>query len=237
MHAQYEEQLFQREIDFQPLEEYINTTTKIKHECLKGHIWEAMPQNILRGSGCPTCSDKLKKTPESYAAELIALGIDIVPLEPIESVNYPILHKCIRGHEWRAKPNTILNGHGCAECNRKGGYNETFFSRNPEIANSPGILYCVVLVNKATDEREALKIGITKGTSTKDMVRRGNAFKGYEFRVQKLVKGTLKQVFDLEQSLHDKWAHRRFIPNQKFGGWTECFELDDEIIKSVPNHI
>lgn len=236
-HAQYEEKLLEAEIDFFPVEPYINTTTKIIHECLKGHQWSVLPQNILRGSGCPVCSDKIQKTTNTYIDRLKELSIDIKPIEPYINVKTSILHECIRGHVWDAKPNTILNGHGCPECNRKGGYNDTFFQRNPEIASSPGLLYCVVLVNKTTNEREAIKIGITKGTSTKDMVRRGNGFKGYEFRVQKLVKGTLKQVFDLEQKLHDMWAHKRFTPDYKFGGWTECFELDNEIIKSVPNTI
>lgn len=60
-HAQYEEKLLEAEIDFFPVEPYINTTTKIIHECLKGHQWSVLPQNILRGSGCPVCSDKIQK--------------------------------------------------------------------------------------------------------------------------------------------------------------------------------
>lgn len=42
---------------------------------------------------------------------------------PIESYNgnkVPILHTCIRGHEWKAHPSNILAGHGCPICTGKG---------------------------------------------------------------------------------------------------------------------
>ena len=82
--------------------------------------------------------------------------------------------------------------------------------------------------------REAIKIGITKGSSFKDAIKRASGFKGYEIRIQKLVKGTLEEVFYLEQTLHDKWEHKKLKPTNHFSGWTECFEMDLEIIKSVP---
>lgn len=40
------------------LDEYINMFTKIRFKCRYGHIWSAEPHNVLRGSGCPYCSDK-----------------------------------------------------------------------------------------------------------------------------------------------------------------------------------
>ena len=36
---------------------YINSQTKLKHRCSKcGCIWESIPNNILRGHGCPKCN-------------------------------------------------------------------------------------------------------------------------------------------------------------------------------------
>lgn len=55
-HAKYEEELFNREIDYFPMENYIDSRTPIKHECLKDHTWKATPGSILSGSGCPYCS-------------------------------------------------------------------------------------------------------------------------------------------------------------------------------------
>jgi len=118
-----------------------------------------------------------------------------------------------------------------------GGYNPTFFANHPEKAKQPGILYCVVLVNKTTFEREAVKIGITKGTNFRDAIKRSIGFKGYEIRIQKLVRGTLEEVFYLEQYLHELWQDDSFRPAKKFGGHTECFNIAklDEILKTIPN--
>lgn len=116
----------------------------------------------------------------------------------------------------------------------KGIYNPTYFKNNPEEANEEAVLYCVILVNKRTFEREAIKIGIAKGRNWKDVIRRSHGFKGYEIRIQKVVKGTLEDIYYLEEFLHELWEHKQLEPSNKFGGWTECFEVDDEIIRSIP---
>lgn len=57
-HEEYEQELLDKEIDYYPLERYINTSTPILHECLEGHVWKVAPVSII-GSyrrGCPTCS-------------------------------------------------------------------------------------------------------------------------------------------------------------------------------------
>lgn len=64
-HEQYEEQLFEREIDFYPLEKYVSAKQPILHECLKGHKWQVRPDDILKGRGCPTCSKAGFKYKES----------------------------------------------------------------------------------------------------------------------------------------------------------------------------
>lgn len=39
------------------ISEYKNAKTKAVFECSIGHRWEATPDNIIRGKGCPTCAD------------------------------------------------------------------------------------------------------------------------------------------------------------------------------------
>lgn len=36
-------------------DKYINVETKLKWQCKNGHIWEAIPSSIKRGSWCPKC--------------------------------------------------------------------------------------------------------------------------------------------------------------------------------------
>lgn len=114
-------------------------------------------------------------------------------------------------------------------------YSETSFRNNPSMASSPGILYILVLVNKSTETRECIKIGITKGKSYKSVSSRASGFGIYEHRVQKIIKGTLLEVYRLEQELHNKFESQRYYPPVKFGGHTECFNI--EILKDVLNSV
>ena len=40
---------------------YVNALTKLKWQCSRKHIWEAIPINIRRGSWCLECSGSKKK--------------------------------------------------------------------------------------------------------------------------------------------------------------------------------
>lgn len=55
-HEDYENKLFEKELDSYPIERYINTRTPIAHECLQGHIWKVAPHDVLAGNGCPECA-------------------------------------------------------------------------------------------------------------------------------------------------------------------------------------
>ena len=42
------------------LGKYINSTTKILVKCkIDGHEWEAYPDNLLKGKGCPVCTGQV----------------------------------------------------------------------------------------------------------------------------------------------------------------------------------
>jgi hypothetical protein len=120
----------------------------------------------------------------------------------------------------------------------KGIYNATYFVNYPEEQTEPGILYCVILVNNKTLEREVLKIGIAKGKTWKDAVKRSFGFKGYELRIQRVYSATLKEVWELEVALHTKWAHKRKAPLVKFAGHTECFcpSILSEVLLDIPKN-
>ncbi len=39
------------------LDEFITNSVKVRFQCSKGHIWEAKPNNVLNGRGCPDCAE------------------------------------------------------------------------------------------------------------------------------------------------------------------------------------
>lgn len=119
----------------------------------------------------------------------------------------------------------------------KGVYNPTYFENNPEEADIEATLYCVVLVNKMTHKREAIKIGITKGKGWQAALKRSSGFTHHEVRIQKTVTGRLEDIYWLEEYLHEKWSHKSKSMPLAFGGHTECFEISDDIIKSIPSNV
>jgi len=115
-----------------------------------------------------------------------------------------------------------------------GIYNLTYFQNRPEEAEKPGVLYCVVLVNKTTNKRECLKVGIASGKNWKDVLRRSKGFLNYDIRIQRTYSDTLFNVWKLEQALHEQFKQYSYTPETSFGGWTECFEIRKEIILAIP---
>lgn len=116
-----------------------------------------------------------------------------------------------------------------------GVYNLTYFNNHPDEKDRDGVLYCVVLVNLKTNTRECLKIGIASGKNWKDVLKRSRGFTGYDIRIQKTYHDTLYNVWKLEQALHAEFAEYRYKPTQKFGGHTECFQIRNEIVQSIPS--
>ena len=57
-HEEYVEEVYTINKNIEVIESYITARTKIKHRCkLDGCEWEAMPTNVLKGQGCPKCSE------------------------------------------------------------------------------------------------------------------------------------------------------------------------------------
>lgn len=144
-HLEYENELFFREIDFYPIEQYIDAHTPINHTCLKDHIWKVSPDNILNNKGCPVCSGYKKKTTEQYQAQ-----INFKVCEEYINAHSKIRHECSKGHIWEARPNDILSGCGCPYCATTG------FK-----LDEPAILYYLKI---SKDYETYYKVGITNRT-------------------------------------------------------------------------
>jgi hypothetical protein len=117
-HEEYENELFEKEIDYWPLEQYKGALIPIKHKCLHDHVWNVKPNDILRGRGCPECDRNIRrKTTEEYKTQL---SKDIVLLEEYINDATPILHRHTCGHEWKVNPNSVLRGSSCPKCAKTG---------------------------------------------------------------------------------------------------------------------
>ena len=105
------------------LGEYVNNRTKVKVRCKKdGYEWEVRPKELLRGNGCPKCSNHIQLTHEEFIDRMKKANNNIEILG--EYVNNGTKIKCrckIDGYEWSATPNNLLNGSGCPKCSSSKG--------------------------------------------------------------------------------------------------------------------
>ena len=105
------------------LGEYVNCKTRIKVRGIScGHEWMGNPHDLLGGHGCPTCryinnSNRTRKTNEQFIEDLRRISPSIEPLDIYQTSQTPIRVRCkVCHYEWQVKPNTLMNGSGCAQC-------------------------------------------------------------------------------------------------------------------------
>ena len=107
---------------------YTNMRTKIPVSCnICGHKWEAFPQPLLNGHGCPICGHK--KSAATMKAKATDRAIEVAeelkqkfptihPLQSIRTASEDIDFECDICHNiWRTAPNRLLKQRGCPRCN------------------------------------------------------------------------------------------------------------------------
>jgi len=105
--------------------DYVTARIKIKCKCKTcGNEWEAVPDSLLRGCGCPKCAiergaSAIRKTHEQFKKELQAVNKDIEIIGNYVNASTPIKCKCkIDCYEWSTSPGHLLIGTGCPKCNK-----------------------------------------------------------------------------------------------------------------------
>ena len=95
---------------------YVSARTKVAITCpIHGEFCQT-PHSHLNGNGCPKCAGK-NRTQEEWVAIIKDAVKNIEILEEICNCHKKILCRCkICRCEWRARPYTLKDGHGCPKC-------------------------------------------------------------------------------------------------------------------------
>ena len=122
-HNQYKEKINNINPNITVIERYINGSTPILHKCLiDGYEWKIYPKYILNGTGCPKCSNRMRRNHKKYIKDVSLCNPNIEVIGNYINMTTKILHKCkIHNVEWESIPYNILKGHGCYKC----GYDKT----------------------------------------------------------------------------------------------------------------
>ncbi|MBU4445862.1 hypothetical protein KJ656_12420 [bacterium] len=96
-------------------EKYLGNKTKLKWQCKLGHIWEAVPSSVKRGSWCPECAANVKLNIQEMKKIAKERGGKCLSKKYV-NVETKLKWQCSEGHIWEATPSKIKIGRWCPEC-------------------------------------------------------------------------------------------------------------------------
>lgn len=155
-----------------------------------------------------------KISTQEYKTKLLNKGIDFEVVDDYINDRTEILHKCnICSIEWKVRPNNILNGSGCPNCNKGFGWADTV------PPNKRAYLY---ILEFSSDDEKFIKVGITT-----NIVRRVNELKtqsAYNISILGYVYLYADKIILLEKTLLNYFKSNKYTPNKYFHGYTELLE-------------
>ena len=100
--------------------EYVNAHVHLKWRCKEGHEWEATYNNIGKGKWCPRCATeevaaKQRLTIEEMQAIAESRGGKCIS-DLYVNIDTKLDWECIRGHRFKARPDTVKRVQWCPEC-------------------------------------------------------------------------------------------------------------------------
>lgn len=213
-------------IDYSSWKEHVIVTCPVHGDFLQ------RPGHHLKGHGCSKCSSIIAGTNRILKQEEIIKRIQNVhgSLYDLSKVNYTgsknkVILGCKEHGDFEIIPDDIFHQNGgCQKCVFRKSFTRTSFA---EMCN--GRKSYVYLI-KLTNEYESFyKIGIT--------VRLHYRFIDFKHFYKVELIDTIESydgifIYDKEVELHRRYKHLKYKPQSVFGGYTECFELSDEILNT-----
>ncbi|EHT8816923.1 GIY-YIG nuclease family protein [Salmonella enterica] len=187
---------------------FIDSMKKAVFICEQGHEWEAKPNGIRGGNGCPKCAGGEPLTAAIVMADLLAEGRGIELISPYVNSITKARFKCDQGHEWEATPGMIRSGRGCPKCADFG------------IWRSPiGYVYVMAYSSGLT------KIGISHSPSKRlTQLRRATREAVQLIALYSFGDGTGRSTWEAEQAAHAHFAERH-AGLTGFDGARELFNI------------
>lgn len=214
--------------------ESLRALDTVSIECPIHGIFHQRASHHYSGLGCRKCSDKKQTfSTNEFIQKAISIHGNKYNYSKVDYVHSmtKVQIECPLHGIWFQTPAMHLQGKGCKKCNWQGGYCESWFAVK-ERRNRTGFLYLIKMNN---DKESFYKLGITN-RRVQDRIR---GFPHYEKEMVLFAKGTLYQMYTIEQ-----YILRNLIPqNKKYrplnikDGGTECFIDDGSIVTKIADYI
>ncbi|MGI0077088.1 MAG: hypothetical protein ACREAU_06755 [Nitrosopumilaceae archaeon] len=231
-------QIHQFKYDYR-LVAYTDSHHKVKIICPQHGLFLQKPFLHMIGRGCWLCKSdscrmlNIKKATLTFEQKSNIQHNHIYSYNLVEYVDAFIKVKiiCPIHGVFQQKPNDHLNGHGCSFCGqesrtrktieRGGGYSYEYFIKHPEKKDKKATLYIAKMLD-IFHNQHFIKIGIT----TCKFEERYPPRKYFELNILPIFISKeipLYQAFLIEKHMQAIFNHKRFFPQVRFAGYTECF--------------
>lgn len=215
---------------------YKNSNSPVEIICPEHGSFYQTPDSHWDGRNCPKCAQKLLADSQRYNKDIFAdkardvhgSKYDYSKVEYLDSVT-KVTILCKDHGEFKTAPSNHLSGQGCPECAnlRRGFGRSAIYKSFQEYSN----IYLIRLYN---DSEDFLKVGLAR----KPKVRHTRIKKETDYNIDILRCHTALgiSVFDIEKFILGDKSLMKYVPNQIFQGYTECFSLEsydkiDEILE------
>lgn len=213
------------------LVQYVNLNTPVDIVCrVHGVFTQVAGVHISSKVGCPQCR-VAQRTHTSAHFITKAQNVHDNTYD-YAAVNYVNTHTkvdilCREHGTFSQTPDNHLRGAGCPRCagdTLRGKY----IAGHYKSPNKVGQLYVARFTN---DEESFIKVGITTQRSVS--YRYGKKHMGYDVECIHTTSLPIRHANELERRILDSYHRHKYTPRTKFGGYTECLDLPQEVLDNL----
>ena len=136
---------YERNNELTPMDVQPGSNKKVWWKCKKGHEWQSIIVNRIKGHGCPYCAGQKAVTGENDLQTVNPLLVNewdfeknngLTPMDVMPYSDKKVWWKCSNGHRWQAVIKSRSKGTGCPYCIGQKvlvGYND-LATLNPRLA-------------------------------------------------------------------------------------------------------
>ncbi len=194
---------------------------------------------ILEAGGVLLAGGTRKHTKETFVQKAQEIHNNKYTYEFVyyKNTQTKVLITCPVHGTFDARPDSHLNGRGCAKCAQEAsGFTRTNFKdKCIKNNNGFGILYVLGCWDDLKQEI-FIKIGITSNSIKKRYPSKASM--PYNFKVLHEVTGSPEYIYDLETKLQKKSKSYMYSPAIPFGGSSsECFLADKDYVDKLNSYL
>mgnify|MGYP005857385263 CR=1 FL=1 len=212
---------------------YLKLYDKIVVICPTHGEFTQTTKNHLSGAGCMKCSNSKngknnRKITKDVINDFNQTHNNKYDYSLVDYINNFTKVKIICSDHgvFEQKPSNHLSGQGCPKCGKMRKEKHIScnyidkYTKYPELGEEVGVIYLMNFINNERNEN-FYKIGITVNLQKRLNYLR--CVSDYIVNITFFKEMKNIECAILEKKLHNRFKDFKYIPQEKFNGWTECF--------------